>query len=292
MEKLRGLLAFANPYAADFPVELPAAHPSEFKAETPPNLPRFDGRWDDYLHTAAVAAALAKDPAPIPAVRNRENNQEESHFAYWLRGFAEFRQIESLASKHGGKSGRVFDFGGSTGRIFRHFLYQSSDWEVWSNDFKRSSVEWNLRYFVTPRLIAFQGSYLPVLPIEDNYFDLILAMSVFTHIDETETGWLLELRRVLRPGGLALLTIHNDDTWANMPPHLADKFFAGRPDLRGREAMPEGRHVSNWRQDDPYRCNVFHSNGYVRKHWGRCFRLLEIVPKFMGYRAVAVLQKP
>ena len=65
---------------------------------------------------------------------------------------------------------------------------------------------------------VFQGMYFPFLPIEDRTFDLISAMSVFTHIDETETSWLLELWRILKPGGIAVVTIHNEDTWLNMSP--------------------------------------------------------------------------
>ncbi|MGQ0484404.1 MAG: class I SAM-dependent methyltransferase [Hyphomicrobiales bacterium] len=291
LQMCRNLLAYANPYAQSKPLEPPPAHPSDFKAEAAAKYPDITNRpgWD--LDIAAIASALAKDPAPIPANSNRENYNINEHFVYWLNGLAEYRRIVSLAAKHGVSGGRVFDFGGSTGRIFRHFLYQSSDWEVWTCDFKRTSVEWNSQNFDSPKLFAFQGSYHPVLPIEDNSLDLIIAMSVFTHIDETETGWLLELRRVLRPGGLALLTFHNEDTWGNMHERLREPFFKFRPDLQGHEKMPEGRHVSTWRTDDPYRCNVFHSNSYIEHQWGRFFRLKEIIPKFSGVQAVAVLQK-
>ena len=43
----------------------------------------------------------------------------------------------------------------------------------------------------------------------DESFDLVYALSVFTHLTaELQLAWRDELRRVLRPGGLLLLTTH------------------------------------------------------------------------------------
>jgi SAM-dependent methyltransferase len=50
---------------------------------------------------------------------------------------------------------------------------------------------------------------LPPLPYENASFDYIYSISVFTHFDKTSfVCWGEELSRVLRPGGLALLTLH------------------------------------------------------------------------------------
>jgi ubiquinone/menaquinone biosynthesis C-methylase UbiE len=53
---------------------------------------------------------------------------------------------------------------------------------------------------------------LPHVPYEDNYFDLIYAGSVFTHIADLADAWLLELKRILRPGGMLYVTVHDDHT--------------------------------------------------------------------------------
>ena len=52
----------------------------------------------------------------------------------------------------------------------------------------------------------------PICPFEDNYFDLVYGISVFTHISDLADAWFLELLRVLRPGGHAYLTIHDEHT--------------------------------------------------------------------------------
>ena len=60
------------------------------------------------------------------------------------------------------------------------------------------SVEWNLANFPST-ITVFQGMYFTFLLIEDRIFDLVSAMSVFIHLDEIETSWLLELRQIMKP---------------------------------------------------------------------------------------------
>jgi SAM-dependent methyltransferase len=49
----------------------------------------------------------------------------------------------------------------------------------------------------------------PPLPFEDASFDLVYSISVFTHLDEEmQDAWLNELKRVLRPGGILIITVH------------------------------------------------------------------------------------
>jgi SAM-dependent methyltransferase len=56
------------------------------------------------------------------------------------------------------------------------------------------------------------GTTAPHVPFEDRTFDLIYCGSVFTHISELAEAWLLELRRILRPGGYVYVTIHTRHT--------------------------------------------------------------------------------
>jgi SAM-dependent methyltransferase len=233
---------------------------------------------------------IGRDVFPIPDAQNREGYCAGDDLGYWLSGYADYRMIEGIAAEYGVKGGRYFDFGGSTGRVFRNFAIQTDAWEVWSCDFKISSVEFNLKYF-PPEMRVFLNASFPALPLPDSHFDLISACSVFTHIDEAETGWLLELRRTLKIGGIACISIHSKETWTQMTGDLRDDVVRFRPELADQTALPEGKTVVTFRHDDPYRCHTFHSDEYIRRNWGRFFEICEIRPLLLGLQAVVVCRR-
>jgi SAM-dependent methyltransferase len=290
-ERLVRLLGYANPFAQSAPLLPPICQASALDVRQSAlyrHILASSGLDDDTLD---LPGRLARDTGPIPHPDNREGYNGDHHLAYWLTGLRLFLQISEVAAQHGIDAGSLLDFGGSTGRVFRHFAYQSDAWQVWSCDFKMSSVQWNLAHFPS-NIRCFQNMYFPLLPLEDRQFDLVTAFSVFTHIDETETPWLLELRRILRPGGLALITIHDETTWRHMHEELRRKIRKYRPDLAGLADMPDGRHVSTWRTDDPYRCDVFHSASYINTNWARYFTVEAILPRFCGLQSAVILRKP
>lgn len=280
--------------------------------DTSPPLPpaavharSWTGRWSmPEARGEELASFLARDPHPIPTAAEREEYFGERHFDYWLSGLEDFLRVRATLERHGRRLAAPFsylDFGCASGRVLRHFLCQVSALEPWGTDLNEGHVNWLLEHLPRP-LKAFQCTTLPFLPLEDESLDLVTAFSVFTHIDEYEVTWLLELRRVLKPGGLAYLTVHSDDTWKLMKPGLAayDHTFANRhaiheytfgPELF-RGAMPRDKTVFRWRSDDLYNNNVFLSRRHLREVWGRFYDLLEIVPRGSGYQDVIVLRKP
>ena len=233
-------------------------------------------------------ARVLRDPWPLPDSRNREGYCAGDHIAYWLSGLSDFLKTAEAAARHGVEGGRFYEFGGGTGRVYRHFAAQSDAWEVWSSDFRLSSVHWSLANF-PPAVRVFANTSAPSLPLPEGAFDLVAAYSVFTHIDEAETQWLLELRRILKPGGLAYLSVHDEDTWLTEEP--LRRQVASACKLDPDRPLPEGRTVAVWRDDDPYNCNVFHSQGYIRSVWGRFFEVLEIKPRWVGAQAAVVLRR-
>ena len=288
-ERLKRLLGYANPYAISNPITPPPAQPIDFVGRDPGAYRWiFDQRSVEMMKPEELARALARDPCPIPAPANREGYNGNDHLGFWISGYVTHLQLLEIASRNSVNCGRYLDFGGSTGRVFRHFQFQSSAWRVMSCDFKMSSVEWNARYY-PPEVEVFQNSYNPVLPIESNSVALISAMSVFTHIDETETSWLMELRRILQPGGLLLATIHDENTWRS-DQKLRDNAIKLNPNWTHDE-LPEGRRVSTWRTDDPYRCNVFQSQSYIRHQWARYMEVKDILPCSFGAQTMVVLRK-
>ena len=100
---------------------------------------------------------------------------------------------------------RVLDFGSGAGRTLRHFLNEAETAEFWGTDIDGPSMEW-LDQNLCPPLHAWRSEMLPPLGLEHGSFDLIWAISVFTHLADTSLQWLLELHRLLKPGGILIAT--------------------------------------------------------------------------------------
>lgn len=101
---------------------------------------------------------------------------------------------------------RILDFGCASGRMLRELADLTDICEIWGTDINADCMAW-CQQNMSPPFHFFTGTTAPHLPFEDRYFDLIYAGSVFTHIDDLAEAWLLELRRILKPGGLAYITI-------------------------------------------------------------------------------------
>ncbi len=67
--------------------------------------------------------------------------------------------------------------------------------------------------------------------LEDSSFDLVWAGEVLEHVADT-VGWLSELRRVLRSGGVLVLSTPELGRWALLRAALSRRVFAERFDPR------------------------------------------------------------
>jgi ubiquinone/menaquinone biosynthesis C-methylase UbiE len=116
-----------------------------------------------------------------------------------------------LRTKDGGgdiKPGdRIMDFGCAAGPQIRRLKDFAEKGEVWGVDISAPHVTWCATHLPTCFRFATSTSS-PHLPFEDRHFDLIYCGSVFSHLSEMTDAWLLELGRVLRPGGRLYLTIN------------------------------------------------------------------------------------
>ncbi len=253
------------------------------------------------------------DPHPLPLVEDRELYHGDRHFDYWLSGLADalrmIKTYERWAQRVGGAGNlqllpgeRVLDLGCASGRVIRHFAAQRPDLEAWGADINRAHIDWILTH-LPKHVRAFQSTAYPHLPLEDASFAMISAFSVFTHIEELELAWLLEVRRCLRPGGIAYITAHTDYTWARLGPQIPVwQMIQGcakdMPDLDLSESafktrpMPQPRIVFDHRTRALYNVNIFHHTDYITSVWGRYFDICEILRGASGYQDVIVMRKP
>jgi len=139
------------------------------------------------------------------------------------------------------------------------------------------------------------NSSIPTLPVEDNSVDCIAAWSVFTHIETFELHWLAELRRILRPGGLALLTFVTDRHLRVMTPDWPMRdAFVGHP--RWSERMPDevaerGKGVFRWHGDRSYTSNVVYGERFLADMLRRHFDIAEWKHQFPLYQDLLALKK-
>ena len=104
---------------------------------------------------------------------------------------------------------RILDFGCAAGRMTRWLRLLGDGPEYWGADVIGEDLFWAKQY-LGPQIKFVMTTRQPHLPFEDHYFNFIFACSVFSHIDDLAEAWLLELRRILRPGGTIYLTIMDE----------------------------------------------------------------------------------
>lgn len=249
--------------------------------------------WRD--HTSLTLEQLASaDRFPLPSIEDREGYYGPNHFNYWASGFVDYSIIKSWLDQNDVVLKDYMDLGCASGRVMRHFATQLPHVRVFGCDINRRHVDWCATY-MPPNVTTFQNTSLPHLPLPDSALDLVTAFSVFTHIESFDTSWMMELRRVLRPGGIAWITIHGDRTWQDIDPTWPLYTpLTSHPDFdkyKGSSKIPEDRLVFRWKLDASYSANVFYRYSYIRKVWARFFDVVDIFPATPLYQDVVVLRR-
>lgn len=269
--------------------------PSKSEAEILAGASRHLARGE--IESIDLAELIRNDPWPIPRPEDREGYCPNFDGAYWLTGLRDHLRVMGVVNKYGLSVERYLDFGCASGRILRHFCSLTDIPELWGSDINYRHIRW-LQEHLPARVKPLFNHCIPCLPLRDGHLDLVTAFSVFTHIDTFETAWLAELRRVLRPGGIAYLTVHNEDTWRMLgnarDSRIVKAMASACPDvgtiLDGE--LAEGRTVFRYEVQGPYRAMVFHSNSYLKNVWGRFFDILDIIPGHHAMQTVLVARSP
>ena len=248
------------------------------------------------LAEPATRALIELDATPIPAPEDRVNYYDDRHLEYWLSGLDDARKLAHWLPAEG-VAARYLDFGGATGRVARHMARRAA-LDVWLCDINVNSIAWVDRFFSAPAA-AFQNRIIPSLPIADGYFDLVSAFSVFTHLDQDEIPWLLELRRVVRPGGYVYATVLDEHVWDRLKDPASEWLLKSISRGRHDETLPERckrplteRVVLEYSPGDASNVTVFLPRDYLAAKWRRFFRTIEFFEDHHIYQTVVVMQCP
>jgi len=158
------------------------------------------------------------------------------------------------------ESKRVLDFGCGSARVLRHFHHEAERAVFWGCDIDRASIAWD-EANLAPPFRFFRNELAPPLALATGSLDLIWAMSVFTHITDLWSDWLVEIHRLLAPGGVLIASYLGEGMWR---PLVGEPY---REDEVGMSVVHHGKGPDAW---------VFHSEWWLREHWGRAFDPLKV----------------
>jgi SAM-dependent methyltransferase len=202
-------------------------------------------------------------PLPPPHLRTLTAGTADSGW-FVESGRSSARTIRDALDRHGvslDSIGLMLDFGCGCGRVLRHWEHLPAS-EVHGAEPNELLAAWCNRNL--PFALVSRSSLLPPLPYQDDAFDLVYAVSVFTHLTERpQRLWMTELARVIRPGGLLLITVHGDRYLARLTAAERRAYEEGR--LVVRHASASGTNL----------CSAFHPAVYLREHLAAEFILLE-----------------
>lgn len=243
--------------------------------------------YDSFYLPPDFAAQLASVPDGRRVLRVQGHESAEVHL---LWGYTACVKIDELLRRRFGRGLKTFDsildWGCGCGRLTRHLAALAGP-RVTGADVDADNVAWCRDHLAGARF-----ELLPLSPpsaLGSSRFDLVLGMSVMTHLRETDQiAWLEELDRLAARGAILLLTINADTAmWWNDPPaELLDEWRQRGFSDRLRDAALDGLIA-----DDAYYRATFHRADYVERVWGDRFEIVEILPAFANIQDLVALRK-
>jgi SAM-dependent methyltransferase len=160
----------------------------------------------------------------------------------------------------------IYEWGCGPARITRHLPSVFKDTEIHASDYNAQTIEWCREQIAGVSFI--KNELHPPLPYPGNKFDFVYAISVFTHLSEMNgLNWAAELYRVLKPGGILLITTDSDSVYQKeFLTHEKKKY-----DTSGiviKDEYEEGKKMYLTR----------HSPRYIKEKLLQPFEILEHVP--------------
>lgn len=179
----------------------------------------------------------------------------------------------------------VLDWGCGSGRVSRH-LHQQEGIELWGADVDGDNIKWCKQNL--PRGNFVQVPLLPPTSLPSNYFDLIVGISVLTHLnEENQFAWLEELKRISKPGSILILSVQGLPQMGLYQP-TAD--VIRRVEEEGFVVTGRNDALDEVIDNQSYYINVIQSRGYLREKWGRYFTVLDIVDALAANQDAVILK--
>jgi 2-polyprenyl-3-methyl-5-hydroxy-6-metoxy-1,4-benzoquinol methylase len=168
-------------------------------------LENSDSQTKTLLQTSIAAGHLGANA--IEYTKEMSDEEEQQQFNWASKKIALLIEtLQQLPQRE-----RVADVGCRTGGQAAYYKAQAKIAEMHGFDISEAPLEVAKRAgIVTHVWISGESA----CPVEDNFFDAIIAGDIIEHLMDTDI-FLQELQRVLRPGGYLLITTPNMAWWWN-----------------------------------------------------------------------------
>ncbi len=225
-------------------------------------------------------------PVPPTELRVRVGGWDDpDHFlGVGRKIFWDVKRLLRAAGKTLSEFASVLDFGGGCGRLTRHFIPAPGQ-RIVGCDLDPESIAWCQANLARDGVEFVVNDPAPPLPFAASSFDLAIAISVFSHLPEDlQFAWLDEMARVVRSGGLLLVSVHGDSL---LPPETP----ASTRQALARDGFLYAKGFGTPGLPDFYQ-TAYHRAEYIRDKWQCGFRLLLELPRGINnHQDAYVLQR-
>lgn len=212
----------------------------------------------------------APDGLPIPPADLRFLVAGSASIAWFLElGALGFDSIRDALARNGVKVeelGSILDFGCGCGRVLRRW-HSVGGPQANGSDYNPRLVEWcsaNLTF------ADVQVNQLePPLPYANAEFDLVYALSVFSHLTENlQAPWMSELARIVKPAGFVVFSTHGESYAQRLNGAERRRFDGGGLVVKNNVKAPGSN-----------TCSAYHPPAYVREHLANGLELVDHLPE-------------
>lgn len=268
-----------------------------------------ENRMLEWIQTVGVCQdeSLASFIPPFPPLALRQITAAPDLPEFLWTGLVDMDRIMTLYEKivdHTNiETPTILDFGCGCGRMVRFLNNSAPFYMIHACEVNPDHVDWCQDSLNNVKVS--QCDAMPPLSYDDQMFDLIYGLSVFTHLSENHaTQWLSEMKRVLKPKGILIVTIHGltalniiknsalHQKMFNLDPEVVTKTIEDFQEEPFVFFKYDQSTIKIAKAGDEYG-NTFIHPDYIYKNWAiEGFKVLEFIPGGLrNWQDLVILQR-
>ena len=198
--------------------------------------------------------------------------------AFRLEGYSIYKKIKYVLENQYqfefNKSKKILDWGCGCGRLTRYLVTQES--EIWGSDIDQENLAWceqNLKIKPILHEIDNQTSF------PKNYFDVIIGISVMTHLQfELQLKWLEILANSVKKGGMLVLSTHGESCALRSLNDESFKIFQSK----GYIDLQHNKNMEKYIKKGFLYRDVFNSIEFINNNWNDNYDISNIFKSVIG----------